>query len=94
MTTAIETDDNQELSKLIYFISDLKIVDKTLHVQMSSNLDRKVLQNKTINFDVVIRHLNSGGILEILFTGLPFWLPPEIAAGRHRFPAVTETRGL
>ena len=55
-----ETDRNEELSQLIDFVTDLNVKDKILHVQMSSGLERNVLQNKRINFNVVISYLGSG----------------------------------
>ena len=49
-----------EVSKLIDFISGLNVKEKHLLIQMSFGLESEVLKNKSINFNVVIRHSSSG----------------------------------
>ena len=55
-----ETDRTEEVSKLIDFMSGINVIDKHLHIKMSSGLDRIALEEKTINFDVTMSHFASG----------------------------------
>ena len=51
----LETDDNNEVSILIDFLSDLSFIEsKYFLLQTTSEFDEDLLSNKTINFDVII----------------------------------------
>ena len=51
----LESDDDNEVSILIDFLSNLSFIDsKYFFLQMTSGLDENLLSNKTINFDVTI----------------------------------------
>ena len=55
----LESDDDNEVSILIDFLSNLSFIDsKYFLLQMTSGLDENLLLNKTINFDVTILETN------------------------------------
>ena len=55
----LESDDDNEVSILIDFLSNLSFIDsKYFMLQMTSGLDENLLSNKTINFDVTISETN------------------------------------
>ena len=62
LSTMVEADTNEELSKMIDFVTNLKVKNKRLHVKLSSELESNVLQNRRINFNMIISHLGTGNI--------------------------------
>ena len=51
----LETDDGNEVSILIDFLSDLSFIEsKSFLLQTTSGFDEDLFSNKTINFDVII----------------------------------------
>ena len=68
LATVAENDSNEEVSKMIDFISGLNVQEKHLLIQMSSGLESNVLKKKRINFNVVISHSSSGAFDCCLFS--------------------------
>ena len=60
LATVAETDITEEVYQLISFMSGINVKDKHLHIQMSFELETSVLENITINFNMVVYHLSSG----------------------------------
>ena len=60
LAAIVEAESNEEVSKLVDFLTDLKVKEKHLQVEMHIALNTSLLAMKTINYNVIINHIVSG----------------------------------
>ena len=60
LAAIVEAGRNEEVSKLVDFVADLRVKEKHLLVKMHIALNTSLLAMKNINYNVIINHAVSG----------------------------------